>query len=77
MLIGSQCVMRNALCNIQVLVFIRVFPKVDHPLNISRILLVDQWWIIFCLRFAKDLAKITQGFGKIILNMVNIYQIFG
>ena len=36
------------------------FPKIDHSANVAR--------VEFFLRFAKDLAKISQGLGKIILN---------
>ena len=52
---------------------IRVFPEVDHFANIARIVLADHTigsTVVsnFFKRFATDLAKISQGFGKITLN---------
>ena len=41
----------------------RVFPKVDHSANIAGIVLVEYKYF-----FVKDLPKISQGFGQIILN---------
>ena len=52
---------------------IRVFPEVDHSANVARIVLVEYTIeslveLNFCERFVKNLAKISQSFGKIILN---------
>ena len=47
----------------------RVFPKIDHSANVTRIVSVE--YAIGCvveLNFVKDLPKISQGFGKILLN---------
>ena len=47
----------------------RVFHEIDHSVNVARIVLFEYaMGSLVQLNFVKDLAKISQGFGKIILN---------
>ena len=52
----------------------RVFLKVDHSVNIARIVLIDLLLIKFFLKnLPKIWQKISQGFGKIILKIWDIF----
>ena len=47
----------------------RVFPKIDHSVRMCP----EFYWVKNLVKSLKNLAKISQGFGKIILNMWQIF----
>ena len=73
---------RQFILHVRFTEFNRVFPKIGHSANVARIVLVEYTigLVVESNFFIKELAKISQGFGKIILNygkcFSNIWQSF-